>query len=249
MGLSNSQFNSRCLSNNTLPTGKKAYQTKVKDEHPVDIFVQTLPIIELPSGGNAPSYMEKAKSSGKLAVDANGRILLCKWSSGAFKNRFTGLIKPLTDQRLLHDIRSDTSRNEKYGILLEAAKETIPQALRRLVSSVTLVGLLRFEDAPACDEYIYIAHLTASAANELGEKCASGDGDSLNFHETVEFCEHPCFWFDWKEIPFREMPADDELWYPKVLWEKKKIKGSFTFGGWDEKEIKSYDLYTVDNIL
>lgn len=95
-----------------------------------------------------------------------------------------------------------------------------------------LVAILNFTDAPAYHEYVYVVYLSEDAA---------GIAD-------ITFQENPCEWFQWDEIPFQEMPEDDHLWYPKVLQEGLKVTGSFTFGSWSEKTLKSYHINTVPQL-
>lgn len=64
----------------------------------------------------------------------------------------------------------------------------------------------------------------------------------------VAFAGNSCTWFRWEDIPFHEMPEDDHLWYPKVLEQGLKVTGSFTFGSWSEKALKSYHIDTVSQL-
>ena len=60
--------------------------------------------------------------------------------------------------------------------------------------------------------------------------------------DLIESDEIKPFWFDFDQIPYDEMWADDIYWLPKVL-AGEKIKASFTF---DEKE--NLTNYKVDSI-
>lgn len=108
----------------------------------------------------------------------------------------------------------------------------MPGGLSVASSDVDLVAILEFSDSPAYDEYVYVVNLNESSAeiNDL-----SFDGNS-------------CYWFQWDSIPFQQMPADDPLWYPKVLQEGLKVTGTFSFGSWNEKTLKSYRVNSVPHL-
>ena len=50
-------------------------------------------------------------------------------------------------------------------------------------------------------------------------------------------------WKPFTRIPFRQMPADDEHWYPRVLLSGEHLRGSFTFDG---PALLSHELYASD---
>ncbi|CAL8108927.1 unnamed protein product [Orchesella dallaii] len=210
------RMQSTSVSGSTDPTGSTN-----------NIYVQVLPVIL------KPTHTDLSSKETDIAF-TDGKILLCKWASGNFKDRYTGLIKQLSEREEVN-IQNLTA-SEKYKVLLQIAESLLPSQLRRHVTELELVGLLNFDDPPACDEYIYKANLAISGS------------ESIDTNHVIPFGEHSCFWYNWKEIPFQEMPADDPLWYPKVLWEEQKVKGTFTFGGWSEKTIKSYELHLVNQI-
>jgi hypothetical protein len=94
-----------------------------------------------------------------------------------------------------------------------------------------LVAILEFADPPACEEYVFLASLK---------------DESIKNANNLVFDKSPCYWFDWDKIPFKEMPEDDPLWYPEVLQGGKLMRGSFTFGDWKEKSLKSHWVKEVD---
>lgn len=209
--------------------------------NPEGIYVQVLPVvIPQQSSNNSNKSLESQASECK--------ILLCKWASGDFKDRYTGLIRPLArkeyDTIICHT--ENGKHPEKQQILLQLAKELIPSPLKEVIADIRLVGLLRFEDSPVYDEYIYLANLIAPS-NKI-ESNEKGSHLQNYFRQDIMFGENTCYWYSWDQIPYHEMPADDELWYPKVLQQQKKVKGSFTFGGWSEKNIKSFELETVEQV-
>lgn len=210
--------------------------------NPEGIYVQVLPVVTSQQSSNNSN-----KPAEILASEC--KILLCKWASGDFKDRYTGLIKPLArreyDTIICHSEKGDNT--EKQQILLQYAKELIPSPLKEWIADIRLVGLLRFEDSPVYDEYIYLANLIAPSSNKIDLNESSNQLQNY-FRQDIMFGENTCYWFSWDRIPFQEMPADDELWYPKVLQLQKKVKGSFTFGGWSEKNIKSFELETVKQV-
>ncbi|XP_037045989.1 uncharacterized protein LOC119081315 [Bradysia coprophila] len=169
-----------------------------------DIYVQILPII-------------KSQSSNK--------IVLCKWIQGDYKDRYTGLIRPVASQAS----PNDSNFREK----LEAvATSLLPQHLTPHKQGIELTAILRFTDPPAYTEYVYIVYLNEDAV-------AITD---------VLFDDNPCEWFRWEDIPFEQMPEDDGLWYPKVLQEGLKVTGSFTFGSWSEKTLKAHHIDAVTQL-
>lgn len=209
---------------------------------PDGIYVQVLPVV-LPARltGN-PSASIKSFPS----LTSKCKILLCKWNSGDFKDRYTGLIKPLKSREYNTVLQHHANKRfkEKHNVLLEAAMALMPSPLQKRLEDIALVGLLRFQDPPVYDEYIYLANLSVSSNNDGNDS----DERMEFFRKGIEFGDNPCHWFGWDGIPFKAMPADDELWYPKVLQQQQKIKGSFTFGAWTEKTIKSFELQTVEQI-
>lgn len=179
---------------------------------PTEIFVQLLPVI-LPK-----------------PTETTGKILLCKWTSGVFEGRYTGMIKNMGQKVETND------DNFKENLAI-VAKNLVPLSLQKNLNKIELVGLLGFDGPPDCSEYIYLGTL-------------KDDGDEIiNTKEVVQDLDsNPCYWFDWDKIPFNQMPNDDAIWYPEVLGGGKKIKGSFVFGGWSERTIKSYELSTVEQL-
>lgn len=97
---------------------------------------------------------------------------------------------------------------------------------------IELVAKLTFTDPPAYNEYVYMVYLSEDAA----------------WITDITFDRNLCQWFHWEEIPFHEMPEDDRLWYPKVLQGGLKVTGSFTFGSWSEKTLKSFHIDTVTQL-
>jgi hypothetical protein len=113
--------------------------------------------------------------------------------------------------------------------LSEIARNLLPVNSGK-IQSLDLVAILEFTDPPACDEYVFVANLQEDEVKNT----------------SLQFENSPCFWFDFDKIPFHEMPLDDAIWYPQVLNEGKLIRGSFSFGSWEEKEIKNYWIKQVD---
>lgn len=131
--------------------------------------------------------------------------------------------------KYVQESANDSNFQEK---LQTAAVLLLPKTLSTAILKTELVAKLHFTDPPAYNEFVYTVYL-----NE----------DALGITDIV-FDDNPCEWFDWDDIPFHAMPEDDRVWYPKVLQEGGKVTGSFTFGSWSEKTLKSYHIDTVPDL-
>ncbi len=131
-------------------------------------------------------------------------------------------------------IKKDTTNNSSNfrERLVKVAESIIPENLTLCLLHIELVAILHFNDPPAYTEYVYIVCLSDDAAQ----------------FKDITFDDNTCVWYSWDEIPFQEMPQDDHLWYPKVLQEGLKVTGSFTFGSWSEKTLKSYHIDSVSEL-
>ena len=65
--------------------------------------------------------------------------------------------------------------------------------------------------------------------------------------KVTETAECRPVWFNFDDIPFEKMPADDKFWYPLFL-EGKILTGSFEMNE-DSSDVNNYQLTEVDEIL
>ena len=170
-------------------------------------YVQVLPVLQ-------PS-----------SAHPNGKILLSKWKSGNYQDRYTGLI-----ERVPEEIITGVAQAKTNDPILDTAKEVIPIEIAPHISGIDLHGILKFDGPPDTLEYIYIANIK--------KRC--------NIKEIVfsENYQYSLEWFDLNRIPYYLMPLDDEIWFSYVL-EGRKIRGSFIYSGLEERTVKSYELEQV----
>jgi len=105
--------------------------------------------------------------------------------------------------------------------------------IRDYVREVHCYGILHFDGPPDSLEYICVASINSLI-----------DINSFPFSDGHPF---DLQWFDLTQIPYEKMPADDRIWYPLILREKK-FKGAFHFGGLEERSIESYELDEVKDL-
>jgi len=156
----------------------------------------------------------------------NGKILLGNWKYGNYKGRYTGVIEKLAQEA--------SSAHDQFESALENfAKALVPAEIREYVSGVKCHGVLEFDGPPDSLEYVCVASINSLV-------------DIQNHKFTNDYPYH-LEWFDINRIPFDKMPADDRIWYPPVI-HGKLIRGSFHFGGLEERELKSYELSEVKDL-
>ncbi|XP_055337044.1 uncharacterized protein LOC129587356 [Paramacrobiotus metropolitanus] len=177
----------------------------------------------------------------------NGKILLCKWLTGDFKDRYTGLWGPAP---------TNDDHSLRQALVRLAATANGTSSYPKIQSDkLELMAVLRF-DVPVDNlEYIYVTELGPSALNTPGSRHNSdsdspltptGKVSSVNpFTQNATFI---CEWFDLDKIPYAQMPADDLIWYAKVL-DGKRVEGSFSFAGEPKYTVKNFVLNEVKHLV
>jgi hypothetical protein len=177
-------------------------------------IVQVLPVIRKP-------IVEETQAFG------GGEILLCRWKEGNFEGRYTGLMSEF-DVQVTNTMTKSAQTEILCHKLRACARKTFSDVFPEIPTDLKLVGAIRFDGPPGYDEYIYLGEVQPEMKDV--RKMLDRNGSE-------------CTWFNWNEIPYDSMPADDRIWYPLVL-SGSKVKGSFKFGGVEEKSIKSFKLQT-----
>lgn len=187
-----------------------------------------------------------------LRTAYEAKLLLVKWRHGPYKDRYTGMMKITHYEvrkclsfiftlikyvKLICDnfngIQADYPPTKK--ILADIAKDLVPAKSNITLNSLDLVALLSFPDPPAYDEYVFL-----------------GDVNAVSYYDSKEagfpglVGDNRCIWCDLKNIPYAQMPADDALWYPKVLQDPPtKVIGNFRFRG---PQMRHLDRYVMSEI-
>ncbi|XP_021946558.1 uncharacterized protein LOC110844621 [Folsomia candida] len=161
-----------------------------------------------------------------LRTAYEAKLLLVKWRHGPYKDRYTGMMK-------ITHYEADYPPTKK--ILADIAKDLVPAKSNITLNSLDLVALLSFPDPPAYDEYVFL-----------------GDVNAVSYYDSKEagfpglVGDNRCIWCDLKNIPYAQMPADDALWYPKVLQDPPtKVIGNFRFRG---PQMRHLDRYVMSEI-
>lgn len=153
---------------------------------------------------------------------ANTRgILLGKWAKGPLRGRYTGLLGPMHAQDA-----SPEAAAARVCASLAPKFEITPSRL----SLRAVFRFIELGEGPGSGtgvlgrsveyEYVYCAPMHNAEGHGIAEQT-----------RVVEACHMTPEWFDVREIPYTQMPADDEVWYPKVLHGDSCLTGEFTFRG------------------
>ncbi|OQV19240.1 hypothetical protein BV898_06663 [Hypsibius exemplaris] len=171
------------------------------------------------------------------AAYPTGRILLSRWLTGDFANRYTGLwgkVEP-----------SDLTQPDGLLRIAKSHGETCRHPLLDApLESLKLVAVFQF-DVPVEDntECIYLLEVGNSDIVEEWKDCGR-----VNRPDGAVGDEWCCEWFDLDKIPYSRMPADDVLWYPLVL-AGKLLRGTFKFKGEPKYTVKQYEITEVEGHL
>ena len=158
-----------------------------------------------------------------------GRVLLGTWKKGPFAGRVTGLLgKAKFDQ--------ETPEMVSQRKCLELAQVTIDP---RLVSRRALFAFIENDkDHPSArslgEEYVETQLIYNADVAELVGGVALGKPT-----ETDEFVPK---WYALDKLPFKDMPEDDEWWYPRVLEDQERLFGEFVFIG---SALQSHEVKSV----
>lgn len=150
------------------------------------------------------------------------KVLLCKWHTGCFANRYTGLwgeVLPI-DKSLRAAVLRLAGR---FGYAYPQIRE----------GALKLMAVFDFDVPVENKEYIYVM--------DLDSEFVFCDGLA---NSELEWTPE---WYDMDALPFSQMPADDILWYEKVL-KGTKLEGYFVFAGEPKFTIKSFELKEVNEL-
>ena len=156
-------------------------------------------------------------------------MLLGTWKKGPFAGRVTGLLgKAKFDQ--------ETPEMVSQRKCLELAQVTIDP---RLVSRRALFAFIENDkDHPSArslgEEYVETQLIYNADVAELVGGVALGKPT-----ETDEFVPK---WYALDKLPFKDMPEDDEWWYPRVLEDQERLFGEFVFIG---SALQSHEVKSV----
>ena len=165
-----------------------------------------------------------------MRVDNTHAFLLTgTWKKGPFAGRVTGLLgKAKFDQ--------ETPEMVSQRKCLELAQVTIDP---RLVSRRALFAFIENDkDHPSArslgEEYVETQLIYNADVAELVGGVALGKPT-----ETDEFVPK---WYALDKLPFKDMPEDDEWWYPRVLEDQERLFGEFVFIG---SALQSHEVKSV----
>ena len=155
------------------------------------------------------------RHAAQLLLTHGTRVLLCRHAAGPFAGRYTGIFA--------HALPGEPPRDAALRGAAALGLLMPPHALH--LRAVFLFAESDDGDAGPCEEHQYVAaasneHLTAP-------------------HPTAEV--EPTWW-EQSALPFERMPADDALWYGRVL-AGELLRGSFRFNG---RDMISADVRAVD---
>jgi len=158
-----------------------------------------------------------------LAV-RNGAVLLAKHLQGPYKGEWTGLIGPFNNSSPW------AWTQEAHDICQHITGIHIPKASRVERRAVLTFEERKGDDLPDnIEEHQVVADLSKLAEEKI---------------QTRQCKDHQFQWFPYEDIPYHEMPADDQHWYPGVL-EGKRLTGHFVFDG---PKLLSHDVTEVDSL-
>mmetsp|Transcript_16494 Transcript_16494/g.45368 ORF Transcript_16494/g.45368 Transcript_16494/m.45368 type:complete len:335 (-) Transcript_16494:75-1079(-) len=173
-------------------------------------------------------------------VVRGGQVLLGRWraGSGPFEGMLTGLIGQAGRPAGQPPPRAEALAAAVCTELLGPGVQVDPRRLRRR-------ALMQFEERDASSqaaETLGNQYEEHELVLRLGPEEAQGGTDLFEPVATKTF--EPFGWFGPNDIPYDMMPADDRVWYEKVLYEDKRLRGQFAFKG---TELVEHSLQEVSS--
>lgn len=157
------------------------------------------------------------RQAAQLLLTHGTRVLLCRHVSGVFAGRHTGIFAPVPPG----DAPRDALQRHAAALGLAVA----PHAMQ--LRAIFVFAEADDDAGGPCEEHQFVAEHDAVA----GGAPRAADG--------VE----PAWW-QRDALPFDRMPADDALWYARVL-NGELLRGSFRFDG---KAMLSAELHRVRSL-
>ena len=172
-----------------------------------------------------------------------GKILLCKWQSGDFKDRYTGLWGKLQPESDGQDVRSTLLR------LADCSESDYLPGTMWEKEQLELMAAFGFDVPVPNLEYIFVLDLPATTSINTSSSMSVKETGKKT--EDIKYVGSPdswrSEWFDLDKIPFDRMPADDALWYDLVI-HGQKLTGNFLFAGEPKHTLKHYKLNKVHSL-
>ena len=139
-----------------------------------------------------------------LVVSEAGRVLLVHHCSGPFAGFKTGLIEEAVAGE------SAVSAAARAGLGLET------------ISSPALRGIAVFHEEPKDDDIV----------EEHEFVCRAAESTEAAMVAALHARGITSAWYAVDGgVPFDQMPADDAIWYPPVLVDRRYVRAEFTFSG------------------
>ena len=157
------------------------------------------------------------RQAAQLLLTHGSRVLLCHHARGPFAGRFTGVFAAA--------LPGEPPRDAALRGAAALGLAIPPRALQ--LRAVFLFAEDDDGDAGPCEEHQFVACATAEQLRAL--------------QPTADV--EPAWW-EQAALPFERMPADDALWYRRVL-SGERLRGSFRFAG---RVMLSADIRAVDSL-
>ena len=168
-----------------------------------------------------------------------GRVLLGTWKKGPFAGRVTGLLGKAKTEDETPEMVSQRKCQELAQVHIN------PQ----LVSRRALFAFVEQDTAHPSAQSLGEAYVETQLLYNADLAEAAGAAPLGKPVETDEFIPK---WYALDKLPFKDMPEDDEWWYPRVLPdasdasdasdEEERLFGEFVFVG---SELKSHEVKSV----
>ena len=143
------------------------------------------------------------RQAAQLLPTHGSRVLLCRHARGTFAGRYTGIF---TDVPC-----GDAPRDALLRLAATLGLAVAPRAMQ--LRAVFLFAEADDAASPPCEEHQFVAEHDALVGGT--PRAAAGLEPA---------------WWERDALPFDRMPADDALWYGRVLG-GELLRGSFRFDG------------------
>ncbi|KAJ1457088.1 hypothetical protein M885DRAFT_615694 [Pelagophyceae sp. CCMP2097] len=145
-----------------------------------------------------------------LVVDEAGAVLLCRWKKGEWQDNHTGILADAPPG--LSGIEAAVEVCKRVcGLVLDPSRYQPVAKFAFIEEKKTYLCGLCGNETTDFDESEYVYHCNAAEVAGL----------------VVEHEDCDVSWFALPDIPYASMPADDALWYPRVLADGPFLTGSF----------------------
>ncbi|GAV03078.1 hypothetical protein RvY_13560 [Ramazzottius varieornatus] len=176
-----------------------------------------------------------------------GKILLCKWLTGDFMQRYTGLWGEFRAEHDGNDLRHAVIR------LATSSEAEYLSGADWAADQLNLMAVFQFDVPVPNTEYIFVHEMPANSeltgsAPRVAHINNDGVGKTRGANGYVGSPDlWMCEWFDLDKIPFDQMPVDDALWYDRVI-HGQRLTGKFIFAGEPKYALKQHEIHEVDSL-